>query len=180
MIAGPIQIVASVVGALSAGAVIDTWGRRGRSDAALLFSIIAIALLVPLVVFAALAPSAAAGIAGLSVAWILMGALLPAPGVALQLTVPPARLALASALFMLTANLIGMGLRSYSGCTDHALHFRISRRAGRVGCACWGCGIGGKCRAASSRTPPSGACQRRLGVRRIAVWYSIYRGAHRP
>ena len=109
MIAGPIQIGASVGGALGAGWVIDIWTRRGRSDAALRLSIIAIALLAPLIVFAVLAPTAASGIAAFAVAWIFMGALLPAPGVALQLTVPPQRLALASAFFMLTANLIGMG-----------------------------------------------------------------------
>ncbi len=109
MIGGPIQIAASLFGALTAGAIIDAWQKRGRHDAPLHFSVLATAALVPLVLLFGWLDWPAARVAVLAGVWLLMGSLLPAPGVMLQLTVPPRRVALASALFLLAANLIGMG-----------------------------------------------------------------------
>ncbi len=109
MLAGPIQIAASLCGALAAGAIIDAWQKRGHADAAIRFSVMATAFLIPLMLAFAWLPLPAGRIALLAVVWLLMGFLLPAPGVMLQQTVPPRRVALASALFLLAANLIGMG-----------------------------------------------------------------------
>jgi predicted MFS family arabinose efflux permease len=109
MVAGPLQIAASVVGAFGTGWAIDRLQRTRRRLVALDVSVVLALALVPLLVLALLVTSATASLAGLCFAWLLMGSMLPAPGVVLQSAVAREHLAFATAVFLLAANLIGMG-----------------------------------------------------------------------
>jgi predicted MFS family arabinose efflux permease len=109
VVAGPLQIGASVSGAVAAGILMDRLHARAHRDAALLFALISIVALVPFILIATSVRSPGLAFAFLAGVWMLMGSLLPAPGVAIQMAVSRSTLALATAVFMLSANLIGMG-----------------------------------------------------------------------
>jgi predicted MFS family arabinose efflux permease len=109
VVAGPLQIGASVTGSVAAGILMDRLHARTQRDVALLFAFTAIVALVPLILIATSVRSPGLAFGFLTGVWMLMGSLLPASGVAIQMAVSRSALALGTAVFMLCANLIGMG-----------------------------------------------------------------------
>ncbi|MDZ4731648.1 MAG: MFS transporter [Xanthomonadales bacterium] len=108
MIAGPVQIGASLCGVLLSSVIIEYWQRRGYQNSALRLSVMVAALLAGLMMLFGLASTANFSLIVFGFCWFFIGFLLPAPGLVLQMILPPQRVALASALFLLVANLIGL------------------------------------------------------------------------